>query len=145
MKDAVQIWAARFIVFWIGRGRRHIHIDRTYCMGDIKPPYIVLANHTSNFDPALVQVAIGNDVCRFMTSNYYFRLPLIGYILRKWGAIPKIQFSPDLRALREALNVLAHGGVVGIFPEAAARWRAGYAICRYLWLGFCKKRRLRLW
>ena len=86
-------------------------------MNGIKPPYIVLANHSSNFDPALVQVAIGNDVCRFMTSNYYFRLPLIGYILRKWGAIPKIQFSPDLRALRGALNVLSHGGVVGIFPE----------------------------
>jgi hypothetical protein len=86
-------------------------------MNGIKPPYIVLANHTSNFDPALVQVAIGNDVCRFMTSNYYFRLPLIGYILRTWGALPKIQFSPDLRALRGALGVLAQVGVVGIFPE----------------------------
>ena len=59
-------------------------------MGGIKPPYIVLANHTSNFDPALVQVAIGNAACRFMTSNYYFRLPLVGSILRKWGAIAKI-------------------------------------------------------
>jgi 1-acyl-sn-glycerol-3-phosphate acyltransferase len=95
---------------------RHIHIDRS-AMGGIKPPYIVLANHTSNFDPALVQVAIGNDACKFMTSNYYFRLPLGGYILRKWGAIAKIQFSPDLRALRGALDVLAHGGVIGIFPE----------------------------
>jgi 1-acyl-sn-glycerol-3-phosphate acyltransferase len=108
--------AARLIVFWIDRGRRHIHIERS-AMSGMKPPYIVLANHTSNFDPALVQVAIGNDACRFMTSNYYFRLPLIGYILRKWGALPKIQFSPDLRALRGALNILAHGGVVGIFPE----------------------------
>jgi len=95
---------------------RYIHIERSD-MGGIKPPYIVLANHTSNFDPALVQVAIGKDACRFMTSNYYFRLPLVGYILRKWGAIAKIQFSPDLRAMREALKVLAHGGVVGIFPE----------------------------
>lgn len=95
---------------------RHIRIDRS-AMDSIKPPYIVLANHTSNFDPALVQVAIGNDACRFMTSNYYFRLPLVGYILRKWGAIAKIQFSPDLRAMRGALTVLAHGGVVGIFPE----------------------------
>ena len=64
-------------------------------MGGLKPPYIVLANHTSNFDPALVQVAVGKDACRFMTSNYYFRLPLVGYILRQWGAIAKIQFSPD--------------------------------------------------
>lgn len=95
---------------------QHIHMDQSGMRG-IKPPYIVLANHTSNFDPALVQVAIGNDACRFMTSNYYFRLPLIGEILRIWGAIPKIQFSPDLRALRGALAVLACGGVVGIFPE----------------------------
>lgn len=95
---------------------RYIHIERCD-MGGIKPPYIVLANHTSNFDPALVQVAIGKDACRFMTSNYYFRLPLVGYILRQWGAIAKIQFSPDLRAMRMALSVLAYGGVVGIFPE----------------------------
>ncbi len=95
---------------------RHIQIERS-TLGGIKPPYIVLANHTSNFDPALVQVAIGKDGCRFMTSNYYFRLPLVGYILRKWGAIAKIQFSPDLRAMREALKVLTHGGVVGIFAE----------------------------
>ncbi len=95
---------------------RYIHIDRS-AMDGIKSPYIVLANHTSNFDPALVQVAIGNDACRFMTSNYYFRLPLLGYILRKWGAIAKIQFSPDLRAMRGALKILTHGGVVGIFPE----------------------------
>ncbi|MBP2667502.1 MAG: 2-acyl-glycerophospho-ethanolamine acyltransferase, partial [Firmicutes bacterium] len=116
LKAALQILVARLIVFWIDRGGRHIHIERS-AMNGIKPPYIVLANHTSNFDPALVQVAIGDDACRFMTSNYYFRLPLIGYVLRKWGVIPKIQFSPDLRALRGALNVLAHGGVVGIFPE----------------------------
>lgn len=116
MKAALQLLAARLIVLWISRGMRHIHIDRSG-MGGIKPPYIVLANHTSNFDPALVQVAVGKDFCQFMTSNYYFRLPLVGYILRKWGAIAKIQFSPDLRAMRAALNVLAHDGVVGIFPE----------------------------
>ncbi len=116
MKTALQILTARLIVFWLGWVRRVIQIERS-AMNGLKPPYIVLANHTSNFDPALVQVAMGNDACKFMTSNYYFRLPLIGYILRKWGAIPKIQFSPDLRALRGALNVLAHGGVVGIFPE----------------------------
>lgn len=86
-------------------------------MDGLKSPYIVLANHTTNFDPALVQVAIGSDACRFMTSNYYFRLPLVGYILRKWGAIAKIQFSPDLRAMRAALNVLAQGDIVGIFAE----------------------------
>ncbi len=116
MKAALQVLAARLVVFWISRGKRHIHIDRGAMCG-IKPPYIVLANHTSNFDPVLVQVAIGKDACRFMTSNYYFRLPLVGYILRQWGAIAKIQFSPDLRAMRGALKVLSHGGVVGIFPE----------------------------
>jgi 1-acyl-sn-glycerol-3-phosphate acyltransferase len=116
LKKIVQIWSARLIVSWISRGMRHIRIDRRGMKG-IKPPYIVLANHTSNFDPALVQVTVGSDVCRFMTSNYYFRVPLIGYVLRKWGAIAKIQFSPDIRAMRGALQVLANGGVVGIFPE----------------------------
>ncbi len=34
-----------------------------------------------------------------------------------FGAIPKIQFLPDIRTTRGALSVIARGDIVGIFPE----------------------------
>lgn len=110
----LQIAAAYTSVYWICRGSA-----RFDCSGiqDIKPPFIVLGNHTSFIDPALVQCAIAKYPCYFLTTNFYFRQPLIGKVLRLWGAIPKTQFLPDIRATRGALAAIARGDVVGIFPE----------------------------
>lgn len=105
----------------------HIIVDAAFKLGaamktdrrgiqGIKPPFIVLGNHTSNLDPALVQYAIPYP-CYFLTSNYYFRLPVIGRLLRLFEAIPKIQFSPDMRSARKTVEVISRSGVVGIFPE----------------------------
>ncbi|VBB09796.1 phospholipid/glycerol acyltransferase [Lucifera butyrica] len=111
----LQIAAAYLIVYWIS-GRSGLRVDRSGIKG-LKPPFIVLGNHTSNLDPALVQLALGLHPCRFLTTNFYFRLPIIGKLLRLFGAIPKIQFLPDIRSTRGALAALARGESVGIFPE----------------------------
>ncbi|EGO64685.1 lysophospholipid acyltransferase family protein [Acetonema longum] len=111
----LQIAAAYIIVYVVFKPGAAIKIDRSGIQG-IKPPFIVLGNHTSNFDPALVQYAIPYP-CYFLTSNYYFRLPVIGRLLRLFEAIPKIQFSPDMRSARKTVEVISRGGVVGIFPE----------------------------
>lgn len=110
----LQIAAAYGIVYWVFRDT--VRFD---CSGieDVKPPYIVLGNHTSFIDPALVQCAIAKYPCYFLTTNFYFRLPVIGKILSFFGAIPKTQFLPDIRSTRGALAVIARGDVVGIFPE----------------------------
>ncbi|MDR3566003.1 MAG: lysophospholipid acyltransferase family protein [Negativicutes bacterium] len=112
----LQVVAAHAIVYWVFRGRTYLKVDRS-SMKDLKPPFIVLGNHTSYFDPALVQYAVAPYSCRFLTSNCYFRHPVIGRILSLFGAIPKIQFSPDVRSTRGALAAIARGEVVGIFPE----------------------------
>jgi len=53
----------------------------------------------------------------FLTSNLFFRHPLVGWLLRGVGAIPKIQFRSDPRALKAMLRVISLKGVIGIFPE----------------------------
>jgi hypothetical protein len=50
-----------------------------------------------------VQYVVAPYPCYFLTTNYYFRLPLVGTILNVFGAIPKIQFSPDMRSMRGTL------------------------------------------
>jgi ribosomal protein S27AE len=112
----LQIVVAYVIIFWIFKGRTNMRVDRSGIQG-IKPPFIVLGNHTSNFDPALVQYVVAPYPCYFLTSNFYFRLPILGKILNIFGVIPKIQFFPDMRSMRGTMEVIARGDVVGIFPE----------------------------
>jgi 1-acyl-sn-glycerol-3-phosphate acyltransferase len=112
----LQIALSYVIVYWVFKGNTNLKIDRSGIRG-LQPPFIVLGNHTSSLDPALVQVAIAHYPCYFLTTNYYFRHPVIGKLLRLLGAIPKIQFSPDIRSTRSALATLARGDIVGIFPE----------------------------
>ncbi|HWQ71677.1 MAG TPA: lysophospholipid acyltransferase family protein [Desulfitobacteriaceae bacterium] len=109
----LQVAAAYVIVYWVFRG---VRFDRSG-IKELRPPFIVLGNHTSFVDPALVQCAVARYPCYFLTTNFYFRHPVIGKILNLFGAIPKIQFLPDVRSTRGALAAIARGDVVGIFPE----------------------------
>lgn len=110
----LQVAAAYGAVYWLLNGS--VRFDRSG-IAAIKPPFIVLGNHPSLLDPALVQCALARYPCCFLTTDFYFRQPVIGKILRLFGAIPKTQFLPDIRSVRGALAVIARGGVVGIFPE----------------------------
>ncbi len=112
----LQIFTAKLIVYWVFKLKAKIKVDRRGLPG-IKPPFIVLGNHTSNWDPAIVQYVVSPYPCYFLTSNCYFRLPIVGRLLTIFGAIPKIQFYPDMRSARRIREVLSQGGVVGIFPE----------------------------
>ena len=112
----LQITLSYAIVYWVFKGNTNLKIDRSGIKG-LQPPFIVLGNHTSSLDPALVQIAIARYPCCFLTTNSYFRHPIIGKLLRLLGSIPKIQFSPDIRSTRGALAALARGEIVGIFPE----------------------------
>ncbi|BBB91872.1 MAG TPA: lysophospholipid acyltransferase family protein [Methylomusa anaerophila] len=112
----LQIGAAHVIVYWVFKLRAQLRVDRSGMRG-MKPPFIVLGNHTSNFDPALVQHVISPYPCYFLTSNYYFRLPIVRQVLNIFGAIPKIQFYPDIRSARMMVEAISRGDAVGIFPE----------------------------
>lgn len=112
----LQVELAKLIVGWVFKVRGSLRLERDGLAG-LKPPFFVLGNHTSNLDPALVQYAVAPHPCYFLTSNYYFRLPVIGNILRLGGAIPKVQFYPDSRSTRRVAQAIANGEAVGIFPE----------------------------
>jgi len=112
----LQISAAKVVIYCVFKRGAQIRIDRGTIKG-VKPPFIVLGNHTSNFDPALVQYVLAPHPCYFLTSNYYFRLPVVGRILNIFRAIPKIQFYPDIRSTRRVAEAMARGEAVGIFPE----------------------------
>jgi 1-acyl-sn-glycerol-3-phosphate acyltransferase len=78
-------------------------------------PVLLVVNHTGFLDGALV-VAMAPRPSHFLVLDRTFT-GWVGWLLRRSGQIPIDQATGDRRALGQALEVLARGGVVGIFPE----------------------------
>lgn len=82
--------------------------------------YIVVSNHTSNLDPPFVGAAIGRQTGRpihFMAKQEIFHWPLIGWLARGSGVFFVRRGEGDRAAQRIALDHLAAGRPIGIFPE----------------------------
>lgn len=79
-------------------------------------PVIVAANHVTNFDVFPMQLALPRPIF-FMGKAELFKFPLMDILFRHLGAFPVYRGEKDQWALRHAARVLAHGQVLGMFPE----------------------------
>ena len=83
-------------------------------------PYIMVSNHCSNLDPPFIGAAIGHHtgrVIHFMAKDEISRWPLIGWLARSAGVFFVRRGEGDRAAQRIALEHLAAGRPIGIFPE----------------------------
>ncbi len=74
------------------------------------------ANHISNLDPPLLGAGIDRQV-HFMAKEELFRIPVISFLITKFGAFPVKRGAGDRGAIRTALSLLEEGKILGIFPE----------------------------
>ncbi|MBO8163030.1 MAG: 1-acyl-sn-glycerol-3-phosphate acyltransferase [Brevibacillus sp.] len=81
-------------------------------------PVILCANHISNLDPPLLGAPLERQV-HFMAKEELFRIPVLSYIITKFGAFPVRRGAGDRAAIRTTLRVLEDGRVLGIFPEGS--------------------------
>jgi len=79
-------------------------------------PVVVISNHLSLWDPLVVGSAMKRKVY-FMAKEELFHYPLVGCMIRSWGAFPVKRGHTDRKALKNAMEVLRSGHVLGIFPE----------------------------
>ncbi|MEM1334569.1 MAG: lysophospholipid acyltransferase family protein [Actinomycetota bacterium] len=83
-------------------------------------PIIVIANHTSYLDGLLLAIVarrMGRTL-RMLATAGVFRAPIVGGLARRVGFIPVERRGPDpAAALGPALDALAAGEAVGLFPE----------------------------
>ncbi|MFD1436630.1 lysophospholipid acyltransferase family protein [Kroppenstedtia eburnea] len=77
---------------------------------------VICCNHISNLDPPLLGSAMHRPV-RFMAKEELFRIPVLSFLIRKFGAFPVQRGSADKRAIKKALSILKQGEVLGVFPE----------------------------
>lgn len=97
-----------------------LSIENSQLQG-VKPPYVVLANHTNFWDPFLLSLCIPDPVY-FVTSDAYFRNPVLRQLLKLVGAIPKRKQVSDPSTIRGIIDVVKNKGVIGIFPEGRRNW-----------------------
>jgi 1-acyl-sn-glycerol-3-phosphate acyltransferase len=99
---------------WLIRRRYDVREHHT---GNVPPqgPVIVAANHTGVIDGPLLAI-FGPRPVHALTKAEMFEGRL-GRFLHASGQIPLDRVTTDRAAVRACLEVLDHGGVVGIFPE----------------------------
>lgn len=80
-------------------------------------PVIIAANHVSNLDgPVLAVAAESRRFVRGLGKIELYRVPVLGWYLRNAGTIP-LDRKGDVRAMRAAIDLLAAGGCLLMFPE----------------------------
>ncbi|REJ36364.1 MAG: 1-acyl-sn-glycerol-3-phosphate acyltransferase [Bacillota bacterium] len=79
-------------------------------------PAIVAANHVNYLDPLVIGSALPRTV-HFMAKHELFENRILAWILPRVHAFPVRRGQPDRQAIRWALDILAAGEVLGIYPE----------------------------
>lgn len=77
---------------------------------------IVVANHVNLLDSPILGVSLGRKVY-FMAKEELFHSPTIGWLAKQFGAFPVAKGRINRHAGRRALELLASGQTLIIFPE----------------------------
>jgi 1-acyl-sn-glycerol-3-phosphate acyltransferase len=80
-------------------------------------PFIVAANHESFLDPIVLQLALGARRVHYMMLASFYYTRLLNRYCNVMRCIPIREDGPNRESLRLALDVLAAGRPVGIFPQ----------------------------
>ena len=102
-------------VLGLSTRRTHRHLDRIPRDG----PAIVVSNHLSLSDPLVLGCALRRAGRRgtFLAMAEAFSWPVVGNLLRRTGQIPVRRGLDPQAAIQPALEALAHGWVVALYPE----------------------------
>jgi 1-acyl-sn-glycerol-3-phosphate acyltransferase len=105
---------------WLIR-RYNVSAENTEIFQTIPRPFVVLPNHTSVWDPFMVNAFVPGAI-HYVVSDANFRSRLMEFGLGLVGSIPKTKVMSDLDAVKNIMKVKDRGGVVGIFPEGQNTW-----------------------
>lgn len=82
-------------------------------------PVIFIANHQSFLDPMIHGLAVGDRAPRPMAKQELFRNPLCAAVLRALNCIPVRSDGGNRDAVRSALEELAAGRTIMVYPEGS--------------------------
>jgi 1-acyl-sn-glycerol-3-phosphate acyltransferase len=117
-----RVWLATHIIrlalMMAARVQLFVRVEKVGSRNVPKHGRVILAgNHPSPLDPILLFGGLRRNVC-FLAAEFLFRQPMLGRLLRWMGHI-RVDRGTDkaLEAAEFGAHVLAHDGVVVIFPS----------------------------
>lgn len=96
----------------------------TYTKSDLKPPFLVLANHTMDFDPFFVAKGF-NCPIYFVMSDHVASLKAGKLIKHLVSPIPITKSGIDAETVKNVFSIIKQNGAVGIFPEGNKSFAGG--------------------
>jgi 1-acyl-sn-glycerol-3-phosphate acyltransferase len=89
----------------------------------LKPPFILIGNHTTLLDPFLANAFVPFPV-HWVASDGNMRSPIMRFLLIKLvGSIPKSKAIPDIETVNWIVEFIRkRKGVVGFYPEGQSSW-----------------------
>ncbi|ULO09294.1 1-acyl-sn-glycerol-3-phosphate acyltransferase [Paenibacillus sp. 19GGS1-52] len=87
---------------------------------------LLCANHISLLDPITIGIKLDRQV-KYMAKAELFKIPVLGWIIKKVGAFPVKRGGVSKESIKTALKTLRGGNVMGIFPEGTRNSDAGVA------------------
>ena len=92
--------------------------DRAVQSRRIKGAAIVVSNHTSLYDYAVLLFVFFGRILRAQMAELLFRKKLLGPFLKGLGGIYVDRDSHNMGFVEQSLRILEKGGVLCVFPEA---------------------------
>lgn len=80
-------------------------------------PYLVCANHQTVLDVVFLAASLKRQQPHFMAKAELFKVPVLGWLVRKLGAFPVSRGKGDVGAVKHSISLLKSGRSVGIFPQ----------------------------
>lgn len=111
----------RVVLGYLLNLKYRIRAHGTDVFRSIRPPYIVLGNHTNVWDPFLVNASVPEPI-HYIVSDTQFRSRIVRFGLGLVGSIPKTKAVSDLETVKKIIQVKNEPGVIGIFPEGQSSW-----------------------
>lgn len=84
--------------------------------------FVLAPNHYSEFDPLIVAVAVWRlgRAPRFMAKDSLFRIPVLGWVLRRTGMVPVARAASGTaskQTMQQSRDLVEHGRGVIVYPE----------------------------
>ena len=91
---------------------------KTYGQENIEKgkPYIMCANHTSNWDPVILYTATKREMY-MMSKEELFVNKFIYWFAKKMNVFPVRRGKQDVESIKKSLKVLKDNKILAIFPE----------------------------
>lgn len=91
---------------------------KTYGQENIEKgkPYIMCANHTSNWDPPILYTATKREMY-MMAKEELFKNKFIYWFAGKTNIFPVKRGKHDIESIKKSLKVLKENKILAIFPE----------------------------